>query len=777
MAVTGRRKIRFVYELVATKAIAQAKKLRTALSQINNTMARTRRRSRAVGASFKRQKRVMTALARTTMRLGRAMLFYVTLPIVGAIFAATKAMIDFDAAMQDVNTIAKVNDKELNKMGEQVLALSVKTGEAAAEIGSALKEINQATIKGADAMFVLEKATIAAVAGNVKTKDAAKALASVLKAYSIDASEAGRVSDLLFKTVERGMIEFRELASHMGTANSTAATIGLKFEEVAAAAATMTKRGVKSAEAFTALNRLMLRIAQSEPKMQKVFATTAEGSGEAFIQARGLGEAIDMIFKAAGGSVRGLKELGIQVRGLKAAATLGRDFAGGFAVELEQMTDASGATDKAFQRQMRSFRRQLLRTRRMLEKFAIQVSSAFGPTLTKVNDALQRFLEWLDGTTVSTKKLIAVLAVLVAAGGPILLITAHVAKLVMALKAWNAINKLLAIRSIPGVGRALTTLFATPWGLAILGIVTAMGLLIASFGKGDTITAQFNDGLKKTAKQLDENKTLWAVIKRLTQVVQVILRTLLILVDEFLQGWADIFRKVGDFVKDPSLANAWLALERALPTHGFERLANAGGRINRMMHQLVNNSKDAAKEIDKALNPRLLPDLKDVTFAKFGGAAAGDADTGTKFAKSIMAGSAEAFRTVIKAQTQGKSPIDKVANNTAKTNKILEKMSAEIQKQLDVGPAIARALAGGIAARELKLPMADLGGGLGSVPTAKAPTLESVSTMLGELREPLKSLESAVKEDTAVTKEKLVRPQKFSFTEYAQGFASGLVDF
>ena len=89
------------------------------------------------------------------------------------------------------------------------------------------------------------------------TGTAADAITTILNAYGMSADRAGEVSDLLFSIVKRGKTTFAELAPSIGLVATTAATAGVSTEELGAALATMTRSGVKTDNAITAVQAII----------------------------------------------------------------------------------------------------------------------------------------------------------------------------------------------------------------------------------------------------------------------------------------------------------------------------------------------------------------------------------------------------------------------------------------------------------------------------------------------------------------------------------------
>ena len=85
------------------------------------------------------------------------------------------------------------------------------------------------------------------------TAAAADAITTILNSYQLSASQATAVSDKLFATVKRGKLTFSELAGSIGKVSAVAAIAGLSLDELLATIATITRQGIRSDQAMTAI--------------------------------------------------------------------------------------------------------------------------------------------------------------------------------------------------------------------------------------------------------------------------------------------------------------------------------------------------------------------------------------------------------------------------------------------------------------------------------------------------------------------------------------------
>lgn len=268
-----------------------------------------------------------------------------------AVKQAIGELIDLESTMRRINTIARESEDSLAKMTSGVLDLSQVTGVKKTDLADALYEINSATIKGADAMLVLKASAYSAVAGFTDTKKVAQLLSKILNAYGESANKAEHYSDVLFKTVERGINPMSELVQYLGNVITVAAGAGISFEEVSAAVATLTDMGYKTNVAVTSLNSAILKFAKGNKQLNKLFQNAGYASSAAAVRVLGLKKAFDLIRDATGGATEKLTELGFNYRDIRAASVLTSKSLQLYQANMDEIvnkTNVAGATQKAF---------------------------------------------------------------------------------------------------------------------------------------------------------------------------------------------------------------------------------------------------------------------------------------------------------------------------------------------------------------------------------------------------------------------------------------------
>lgn len=158
----------------------------------------------------------------------------------------------FETSLANVSTIMGDNVGMMQQYREAILKMSTEIPQSATELSDALY---QAISAGVDAGHAIEFVGIAgktAVAGMTDTYTSVDALMRVINAYNLSATQAGEVSDAMFRTVQDGVITFEQLSSNMGMVAPVANAAGVSMKEMMAAIATVSGK-IGPAETMTAL--------------------------------------------------------------------------------------------------------------------------------------------------------------------------------------------------------------------------------------------------------------------------------------------------------------------------------------------------------------------------------------------------------------------------------------------------------------------------------------------------------------------------------------------
>ena len=254
---------------------------------------------------------------------------------------------EFESAVAEVHTLlGKTAPIEQYSSAAEKMALTFG-GTAKSQMEALYDVVSAGNSDIASASKVLETANKLAVAGVTDVGVAVDGLTSVLNAYGKEADEAEAVSDVMFTAVRLGKTTVDELSSSIGKVAPLAAAMGVSFEEVAAAMAVTTSKGINTSESVSGLKAAFSNILKPTAEARDL----ADELGLAFnaqaLEAKGLVPFLQDVMDKTGGNTTTMGKLFGSVEGLNTVLALTDGELQAVSAALEQTTNAGGATADA----------------------------------------------------------------------------------------------------------------------------------------------------------------------------------------------------------------------------------------------------------------------------------------------------------------------------------------------------------------------------------------------------------------------------------------------
>jgi TP901 family phage tail tape measure protein len=296
--------------------------------------------------------------------------------------AAVKAASSFEKGMLEVATLTPDVANNLKSMSGDVLDLSARLGVDAVGSTKALYQAISAGVPADNAISFLETASKAAVAGVTDTETAVNGITSAVNAFKPAGLDAGRAADIMFATVKAGKTDFGQLSGAMSNVAPIAATMGVSFEEVSAAMATLTLSGAQTSVASTQVRAALTALAKPSEALTDIFQSAGFASGEAAVKQLGFAGASDIVREAAGGSIGELTKLLGSTEAVAAVLGVTGANAETFGGVLDGITNSAGAADAAFDVMSQGFEQQWAVMQSTFDKMLITIGSELLPIVT-----------------------------------------------------------------------------------------------------------------------------------------------------------------------------------------------------------------------------------------------------------------------------------------------------------------------------------------------------------------------------------------------------------
>jgi len=415
---------------------------------------------------LKRAEKKMKAFGAGLRNVG-ARLMGVSAALATPFVAGAKVFADFEQQMAAVSTMLDDPAAHMDRFRGAVRRMSVEFGESTEALAGGLYDILSASVPAEKALDVLAVAVRAAKAGMTDTKTAADAITTVLNSYGLAAEHAGLVSDVLFSVVKRGKTTFAELAPQIGLVASTAASAGVGLDELGAALATLTRSGVRTENAVTAVNRIIATFLKPTGEAAEYARELGFEMSTATLKSEGLAGVFERIAKLDPETIASLFP---NVRALRGVIPALKNLEG-FTDDIKRMRSGAGATEEAYRKMTATLGHAFAQLKASGLAALSVIGEALAEPLAKAAAQVKRFagmiIDWLLANKEIVRTIAKVLAIVGAVGAALVVVGTAVSAL------GAAFGGLAGIAGV--VGTALSTV------LAVLGaIVSPIGLVITA---------------------------------------------------------------------------------------------------------------------------------------------------------------------------------------------------------------------------------------------------------------------------------------------------------
>jgi TP901 family phage tail tape measure protein len=315
----------------------------------------------------------------------------IQIPLALAGGAAIKMAADFDRSMTMIESLVGIAGAEVDAMAGKVRSMASEIGVSSNQAAEALFFITSAGLRGSEAMDVLEASMKAAAVGLGETKTVADLATSAMNAYGSETLSASMATDVMVSAVREGKLEASELAGSMGRVLPVASAMGVRFDEVGAAFAALSRTGTNAAEAATQIRGILTSLLKPTKEASDTLAEMGLNTEilRRQIKEEGLLAALETLKRNFDGNDEAAQRVFGNVRALSGIMDLlganvqtTRDI-------FDRMTQSTGATDKAFQslQQSAEFK---------LRKSINEVKNSFTETGAVILDALLPHIQSLS---------------------------------------------------------------------------------------------------------------------------------------------------------------------------------------------------------------------------------------------------------------------------------------------------------------------------------------------------------------------------------------------
>ena len=255
------------YEANSTEVMKWQQAVNNAETELNNLkkeLDSVPSALQTVGDNMKQTGESLVSVGQGMQNVGKNMTQKVTMPIVGAFAASTKAAVDWETAFTGVMKTVDASDAEYAQLAENIKQMATETASSKTDIAGVMEAAGQLGITGVDNLTSFTKTMIEL--GDTTTISADEAATALARFMNITGDDTANIENLGSAIVELGNNFATDEASivSMSTRLASAGTIaGLSSTEILALATAMSSVGIEAEAGGTAMTQTLTSISQA----------------------------------------------------------------------------------------------------------------------------------------------------------------------------------------------------------------------------------------------------------------------------------------------------------------------------------------------------------------------------------------------------------------------------------------------------------------------------------------------------------------------------------
>lgn len=193
--------------------------------------------------------------------------------VVQAFRDGTKAIIEFDQALYNLQAITQATNAEVEAMGKELLRVAATTKFSAGEVADAMILLGQSGMSAAESIDAIEAVAMLATGTLSSMRETSDLLTTTLRAFTIDSSRAMEVADTFAVAVNKSKLTIDKLRIAFNYLAPVAAKAGLSFKDATAATMILANAGIRASTIGTSLRQVIARLVAPSNKLREAFIT------------------------------------------------------------------------------------------------------------------------------------------------------------------------------------------------------------------------------------------------------------------------------------------------------------------------------------------------------------------------------------------------------------------------------------------------------------------------------------------------------------------------
>ena len=262
---------------------ADQKKILSESKKLNNKLARAR-----VSSDDKANKEIAANRKKTLAggfdnfggKLGTISAYGAAIAIIGGVqkaisFAVTSAL-EFETAFTDLAVKSGYTNKEMAKVSDTILTVAASTRFSTMEIISAATALGKLGFEANDVGEILPNLANVAAATGESLQATAEILGKVINAYEYTAAQSGIISDRMVDIFNNSALNLEKFNTAFSYVGSAAASTGTSFDELTAAMAILSDRGITASKIGTGLRNVFTKLGREGDSLRDILQRVSD---------------------------------------------------------------------------------------------------------------------------------------------------------------------------------------------------------------------------------------------------------------------------------------------------------------------------------------------------------------------------------------------------------------------------------------------------------------------------------------------------------------------
>ena len=259
------------------------------LTTIKQQDAQYKQLSKTIGNSQANVGNYGATLKRVAGQLG---IFVGAASAIRLIKSSINTVKDFELGVAKLASVLGTTPDKINALTDDAKRLGESTIFAASQVSQLQTEFAKLGFNEDQILSATEATLNLAAATGAELSEAAAIAGATLGGFGLDASETGRVTDVMAKSFSGSALDLEKFKESMKTAAPAARAVGVTVEETTALLGTLANSGINGSKAGTALKKTFIELNAKGLTMNEAFSQVTNSSDK-------LGTAVDLVGKLA----------------------------------------------------------------------------------------------------------------------------------------------------------------------------------------------------------------------------------------------------------------------------------------------------------------------------------------------------------------------------------------------------------------------------------------------------------------------------------------------